>query len=112
VNPFNKRPSPDQILLTAVFVTISLSTIVWTLRDRTPPPWDPSDHMTAAYDYFQPIAHGDFAGFGKEFFLEHHYYAPLVHLTTGFFYLVFGASRVSGIAVNLLSLALLLYSVY
>jgi 4-amino-4-deoxy-L-arabinose transferase-like glycosyltransferase len=85
---------------------------MWTQRDRTPPPWDPADHLAAAYDYYQPIAHADFGGFAREFFRERHYYAPLVHLTTGFFYLVLGASRVSGIAVNLLSLALLLSSVY
>jgi 4-amino-4-deoxy-L-arabinose transferase-like glycosyltransferase len=112
VNPLNKRPNADQLLLAAVWVTISFSTIVWTVRDRTPPPWDPADHLSAAYDYFQPIAHADFGGFVKEFFLEHHYYAPLVHLVTGFFYLILGPSRLSGIAVNLLSLALLLYSVH
>src|SRR5262249_56126483 len=62
--------------------------------------------------YAQPLAKADLAGFAREFFAEHHYYAPLVHLVTGFFYLVLGASRLSGIAVNLLSMALLLYSVY
>src|SRR5262249_38667328 len=79
---------------------------------RTPPPWDPADHLTAAYDYAQPLAHGNLAAFAREFFVEHHYYAPLVHLATGFFYLVLGPSRLSGIAVNLLAAAVLLYSVY
>ena len=112
MNLFKKRPGADQLLLAAVWITISVSTILWTLRDRTPPPWDPADHLTAAYDYSQPLAHGDFAGFAREFFHEHHYYAPLVHLATGIFYLVLGASRLSGIAVNLLSILLLLCSVY
>jgi 4-amino-4-deoxy-L-arabinose transferase-like glycosyltransferase len=112
VDQFKQRLGPDQLLLAAAFVTFSCSTIIWTLRDHTPPPWDPADHLAAAYDYAQPIAHADFASFGREFFLEHHYYAPLVHVATGFFYLVLGASRLTGIFVNLLSMAVLMYSVY
>src|SRR5215470_17356459 len=78
----------------------------------TPPPWDPSDHLIAAYDYYRPIAHADFSGFAREFFTKTHYYAPLVHLGTAIFFLVFGASRLTGIGVNLVSLAMLLASVY
>src|SRR5215470_8207752 len=78
----------------------------------TPPPWDPSDHLIAAYDYYRPIAHADFSGFAREFFTKSHYYAPLVHLGTAVFFLVFGASRLTGIAINLVSLAMLLATVY
>ena len=109
---FKQRLGPDQLLIAAAFVTFSVSTIIWTIRDRTPPPWDPADHLTAAYDYAQPIAHADIAGFGREFFLEHHYYAPLVHLTTASVFLILGASRQTGVVVNLLSMAVLMYSVY
>jgi len=112
VKSFKQKLGPDQLLIAAAFVTFSISTIVWTIRDHTPPPWDPADHLTAAYDYAQPVAHADIAGFAREFFLEHHYYAPLVHLATGFIYLVLGASRLTGIFVNLLSMAVLMYSVY
>ena len=102
--------SPDRVLLSGAFLVFSISTIVWTVRDKTPPPWDPSDHLITAYDYFRPLAHGQFADFNREFFFGTHYYAPLVHLTTCFFFLIFGASRLSGIAVNLVSLAILMAS--
>ncbi|HEY6333632.1 MAG TPA: hypothetical protein VI756_30215, partial [Blastocatellia bacterium] len=106
------RIGPDQILLGAVFLTLSISTALWTRADKSPPSWDPSDHLIAAYDYYRPIAHGQISGFAHEFFSSMHYYAPLVHLTSGFFFLIFGASRLSGIAVNLLSLAITLGSVW
>jgi 4-amino-4-deoxy-L-arabinose transferase-like glycosyltransferase len=68
--------------------------------------------MIAAYDYYRPIAHADFSGFAREFFVKTHYYAPLVHLGTALFFLVFGASRITGIAINLVSLGVLLGAVY
>ena len=68
--------------------------------------------MIAAYDYYRPIAHADFSGFAREFFVKTHYYAPLVHMGTAVFFLVFGASRLTGIAINLVSLGVLLGAVY
>lgn len=104
------RPHLDKLLLAAVFVALSASTVIWTLRDRTPPPWDPSDHLRYAYDYYRLLAHLDFAGFAREFFSARHYYAPLVHLVTSCVFLIAGASRLTGIVVNLLSLAALLWA--
>jgi hypothetical protein len=68
--------------------------------------------MIAAYDYCRPIANADFSGFAREFFVKTHYYAPLVHMGTAVFFLVFGASRLTGIAINLVSLGVLLGAVY
>ena len=68
--------------------------------------------MAAAYDYYQPLAHGNLGAFGKGFFVQPHYYAPLVHLVNAVFFLILGASRLSGAGVNLVSLAVLLASVY
>ena len=102
----------DYLVLGAAFVILSASTILWTRADKTSPSWDPSDHLIAAYDYYRPLAHGQFAQFGREFFQNTHYYAPLAHLLTGFFFLIFGPSRLSGIAVNLASLAAILISVW
>jgi 4-amino-4-deoxy-L-arabinose transferase-like glycosyltransferase len=104
------RPHLDKLLLASICVILSTSTILWTLRDRTPPAWDPSDHIRYAYDYYRLLAHGDFAGFATEFFSAHHYYAPFVHLVGAGVFLVLGASRLTAIAVNLLSLAALLWS--
>lgn len=84
---------------------------MWTLRDRTPPPWDPSDHLRYAYDYFRLLAHADYSGFAREFFTTRHYYSPFVHLVSAGVFLVLGASRLTGIGVNLLSLAALLWAV-
>jgi hypothetical protein len=84
---------------------------LWTLRDRTPPPWDPSDHIRYAYDYYRLLAHADFAGFAREFFTTRHYYAPFVHLVSATVFLILGASRLTGIAVNFFSLAAMLWGV-
>ncbi|HSB09757.1 MAG TPA: hypothetical protein VLM38_09765, partial [Blastocatellia bacterium] len=105
------RPHLDKLLLFAIFAVLSASTIAWSLRDRTPPPWDPSDHLRYAYDYYRLLAHADFAGFAREFFSAHHYYAPFIHLFSAIVFLLFGASRLTGIGVNLLSLAAMLWAV-
>lgn len=100
----------EKLLLASIFVILSASTTVWTLSDRTPPAWDPSDHARFAYDYYRLLAHADFAGFAAEFFRSHHYYAPLVHLVSAAVFLIFGASKLTAIGVNLVSLAGLLWS--
>lgn len=105
------RPHLDKLLLASIFIVLSTSTILWTLRDRTPPPWDPSDHLRSAYDYYRLLAHGDFSGFARDFFTTRHYYAPFVHLVSAGVFLVLGASRLTGIAVNLVSLAAMLWAV-
>jgi 4-amino-4-deoxy-L-arabinose transferase-like glycosyltransferase len=111
VIPNKLRLDPATLLLAASFIVFSCSTIVWTLSDKTPPAWDPSDHLRSAYDYYCEIAHLDFAGFVKDFFVEPHYYAPLVHLVNAVIFLIAGASKLSGILVNLASLAGLLIAV-
>jgi 4-amino-4-deoxy-L-arabinose transferase-like glycosyltransferase len=100
----------DKLLLASIFVILSASTIVWTLRDRTPPAWDPSDHARFAYDYYRLLVHAEFGDFAVEFFKSHHYYAPLVHLVSAAVFLIFGASKLTAIGVNLISLAALLWS--
>ncbi len=105
------RPHLNRLLLVAIFVLLASSTVLWTLEDKTPPPWDPADHISAAYDYYRPLAHLDLKALYQEVFQETHYYAPLVHLLTAIVFLMAGASRVTGIVVNLLSLAALLSSV-
>src|SRR5262249_29545260 len=86
-------------------------TVAWTLRDRTPPPWDPSDHIRYAYDYARLLGRGELKEFARDFFVAPHFYAPLVHLVSAVLILIFGASRLSGIGVNLISLAVLMWSV-
>lgn len=101
----------DKLLLAVIFAVLSVSTALWTLKDKTPPAWDPSDHIRYAYDYYRLLAHADFAGFAREFFVTPHYYAPMVHLIGAAVFLVLGASRLSSLGVNLISLAVLLWSV-
>jgi 4-amino-4-deoxy-L-arabinose transferase-like glycosyltransferase len=101
-----------RLLLTAIFIVLASSTVAWTIADQTPPSWDPCHHIVAAYDYYRPLAHLDFVGFKREFFDTTHYYAPFIHLVSALVFLIFGASRLTGIAVNLISLAVLLGSVY
>jgi 4-amino-4-deoxy-L-arabinose transferase-like glycosyltransferase len=104
-------PHLEKLLLGFIFATLSISTIAWTLRDQTPPAWDPSDHLRYAYDYYRLVAHADFSGFAREFFSTRHFYAPLVHLVSAAVFLVFGASKLTGIFVNLLSLAAMLWAI-
>lgn len=105
------RPHVGRILLVFIFIVLSSSTVVWTISDRTPPPWDPADHISAAYDYYCLIARLDLRGFAREIFAAPHYYAPMVHLASAIVFLAFGASRLTGIAVNLISLACLMWAV-
>lgn len=99
------------LLLVFTFVVLSASTIKWTLDDKTPPAWDCADHISAGYDFYSPLARGSLRGFVQEFFVEPHYYAPFVHLVSALIFLLFGVSRLTGIGVNFISLAVLLYSV-
>jgi 4-amino-4-deoxy-L-arabinose transferase-like glycosyltransferase len=99
------------LLLVFIFVILSASTVKWTLNDKTPPAWDCADHISAGYDFYAPLARGSLRGFVQEFFYEPHYYAPFVHLVSALMFLLFGVSRLSGIGVNFVSLAVLLFSV-
>lgn len=105
------RPRFEKLLLTLIFVALATSTIFWTLKDKTPPAWDPSDHIRYAYDYYRLLAHADFQRFATEFFVTQHFYAPFVHLVSAAVFLLFGASRLTGIGVNLISLAAMLWAV-
>ena len=67
--------------------------------------------MLIAYDYYVPIAHLDWTAFREEFFVAPHFYAPFIHLITAGAFLILGVSRLTGIVVNLVSLAVLLLSV-
>ncbi|HWP44920.1 MAG TPA: hypothetical protein VNO14_16885 [Blastocatellia bacterium] len=100
----------EKWLLTCIFIALSVSTIAWTLKDRTPPAWDPADHISAGYDYYRALYDLDFRSFAHELFVKPHYYAPLVHLVSAIVFLIFGASRLTGIAANLISLGALLVS--
>jgi 4-amino-4-deoxy-L-arabinose transferase-like glycosyltransferase len=105
------KPHLNKLVLSFIFLILASSTIAWTMEDKTPPSWDPSHHMVSAYDYYRPLAHLDFRGFARNFFVSKQYYAPFIHLVTACAYMIFGASRLSGIAVNIISLGALLGSV-
>ncbi len=102
----------DKLLLSAIFILLTAATIRWTLADQTPPAWDPADHISAGYDYYAPLARFDLGEFGREFFIYPHYYAPFTHLVSAMIFFCFGASRVTGIGVNFVALAVLLAAVY
>src|SRR5262249_34741739 len=93
------------------FLSLTASTVFWIHGNRTPPSWDPSDHLSTAYDYYAPLSRSDFAGFFREIFQGSHPYAPLFHLLTAGIFLLLGPSVAAGIAANLVALAILLFSV-
>lgn len=105
------KPRLETILLFVILIVLSASSILWTFSDKTPPAWDPSDHLRYAYDYYRSLAHADFSAFTRDFFVARHYYAPFVHLLGALVFLLFGASRLTGLGTNVISLAVLLFSV-
>jgi 4-amino-4-deoxy-L-arabinose transferase-like glycosyltransferase len=106
------KPSVNLLALAPIYLLLSISTVIWTLKDKTPPAWDPADHMIAGYDYYTYLARFDLAGFGEDFFARAHYYPPSIHIVTALVFVLFGASRLAGIAVNLISLGVLLGSTH
>jgi 4-amino-4-deoxy-L-arabinose transferase-like glycosyltransferase len=101
----------EHVLPCIVFIVLTFSTIVWTLANRTPPSWDPADHMRTAYDFYRPLSLGRFAEFFGELFHAPHPYGPLYHFITVAIFLVAGVSPLTGIAANIAGLAILLISV-
>jgi 4-amino-4-deoxy-L-arabinose transferase-like glycosyltransferase len=101
----------EHVFLGIVFIVLTISTIVWALANRTPPSWDPADHMRTAYDFYRPLSLGRFTEFFNELFHTPHPYGPLYHWITAGIFLIAGVSRLSGIAANFLGLAILLISV-
>ena len=102
------RSHKQIISLAIIFLGVILSTLLWTEKDKTPPPWDPADHISAAYDYYQSLAHLRFSDFARDFFSMPHFYAPLIHIITALVFLIFGASLLTGIFVNFNSVAVIL----
>jgi 4-amino-4-deoxy-L-arabinose transferase-like glycosyltransferase len=101
----------EHVLLGIVFIVLTISTIAWTLANRTPPSWDPADHMRTAYDFYRPLSLGRFTEFFGELFHTPHPYGPLYHWITAGFFLFAGVSQLTGIAANFFGLAILLISV-
>jgi 4-amino-4-deoxy-L-arabinose transferase-like glycosyltransferase len=99
-------------MLAVIFLGVSLSTVIWTEADKTPPPWDPADHISAGYDYYQSLAQLRFGDFARDFISMPHFYAPLVHILTALIFIIFGASCLAGIGANFISLAFLLGAIY
>jgi len=101
----------EYVLLGIAFIVLTISTIAWTLVNRTPPSWDPSDHMRTAYNFYRPLSQARFGELFRELFYSRHAYGPLFHWITAGIFLVAGVSRLTGIAANFLGLAVLLLSV-
>src|SRR5262245_23813688 len=102
------RPSPkrDGFLLGVVFLVYSISTVLWSLFDQTPPSWDPADHLLTSYRYFSSIQTGRFVEFFQDLFDGRHLYPPLVHLINACFLWLPGGAQNAGIPINVISLAI------
>jgi len=101
----------EHVFLGIAFLVLTISTVAWSLTNRTPPSWDPADHMRTAYDFYRPLSLGRFEEFFGELFHASHPYGPLYHWATAGIFLVAGVSRLTGIAANFAALAILLISV-
>ena len=76
-----------------------------------PPPWDPADHYTTAYEYYS-LAHTSFRGFVSDFFTGLHYYPPAFHLGVALCFWLFGSGAMQAVLINLIALFVLMFSAY
>ena len=102
----------EHVLLGIVFIVLTFSTVAWTLANRTPPSWDPADHLRTAYDFYRPLSRGRFAELFRELFLRSaRIWSALSLDHRRHLFLIAGVSRLTGIAANFAGLAVLLISV-
>lgn len=83
----------------------------WVKADTTPPSWDQSNHLIRSLDYYYWLTQDSPVILGNKLSYVY-FYPPLYPLSTAFFYMIFGTSPDSGIMVNSIYLAILLFSVY
>lgn len=83
----------------------------WVKVDTTPPSWDQSNHLIRSLDYYYWLTQESPIILGNKLSYVY-FYPPLYPLLTAFFYMIFGTSPDSGIMVNSIYFAILLFSVY
>lgn len=92
----------DYIVLSTILLFHSLLNTWFIFKDTTPPEWDPSLHGILSLLYFR----------GSDILLTSDYYPPFFHLTITPIYALFGDSFDVACCVNILFLAILLFSIY
>ncbi len=83
----------------------------WVKADTTPPSWDQSSHLIRSLDYYYWLTQEPPVISGNQLSYVY-FYPPLYPLSTALFYMIFGTSPDSGIMLNSIYLAILLFSVY
>jgi hypothetical protein len=102
----------DWCLLAVAFLLFSASTIAWISMNKTPPSWDPADHIRFSYEYYKPLAELDLSGFVEAFFYKRHYYPPFYHLLIAGLFLITGPGIFAAAIANLLLLGALMAALY
>ncbi len=96
------------LILSMLFITSTISDILWLSKETVPPGWDESLHLTKSLQYYDVIMSNQWNLLIK----IDDYYPPFYHLSTFIPYILFGTSTDSAIFVNIIYFGILLFSVY
>jgi len=97
----------EYLPIALVFLFHSILDIFYIIKDTRPPAWDQSLHLTLSLIYSRLLGAGRFS----DIIGVSGYYPPFFHLSTTPLY-IFGTSADVSTCVNLIYLAILLFSVY
>lgn len=97
-----KTSIKDYIYLSVLWLFHSLLNIWFIFKDTTPPEWDPSIHGILSLLYFR----------GSDIVFTANYYPPFFHLSITLLYALFGTFFDVACCVNVIFLAILLFSIY
>lgn len=103
----------DYLFLSIVIILYFASVLLWLHLNKNLPHWDMGRHLynTVVYEQLWQRVPQSFFHLGSVF-LNYYYYPPLVHNVGLLFESIFGFTRNSATASNLVWLILLVYSVY
>ena len=100
-----------RILLGGAFLYLTISNLVWIVRDTRPPFWDMAAHQSGALRILNAFRDEGFGAFVQVPELSG-LYPPLYHSIVAGFYYVFGVATDSAQVANLLATAILMAATY
>jgi len=111
IKKIKKIFSNNYVILTTIFLLITISNIIWLKIDTRPPHWDASNHLMhslAKYDLLKEFSLRSL----KHFYGSYTYYPPAYYWATSFFYLLFGKGVDIAVYTNIFFLFILIFSTY
>ncbi|HEV2350946.1 MAG TPA: glycosyltransferase family 39 protein [Terriglobia bacterium] len=106
------RGHKEIIVLAALTIFLTATTVIWFVLDREPPWWDDSFYLAKSLLMFDALVDGGVAGYIKKFLSIIPNRPPLIAALPTPFYMIFGRDPRYAFGVNLLFVPVLLGSVY